>query len=112
MSKRLYAKHIHETRIDPVNESPASRQILRHGWFDSPDRLHYLPVGEYTAMAMTTPLLVTMLASRFLGEHVSIFRLTLVGGGLAGTLVIVRPGSNAIGWAMLFPLALVLVNPS
>ncbi len=72
--------------------------------------LRYLPVGEYTAMAMTTPLLVTLLASRFLGEHVSIFRLTLVAGGLAGTLVIVRPGSNAIGWAMLFPLALVLVN--
>jgi drug/metabolite transporter (DMT)-like permease len=72
--------------------------------------LHYLPVGEFTAMAMTTPLLVTLLASRFLGEHVSVFRLVLVAGGLAGTLVIVRPGSNAIGWALLLPLALVLVN--
>jgi drug/metabolite transporter (DMT)-like permease len=72
--------------------------------------LHYLPVGEFTAMAMTTPLLVTLLASRFLGEHVSVFRLILVAGGLAGTLVIVRPGSNALGWAMLLPLALVLVN--
>jgi drug/metabolite transporter (DMT)-like permease len=72
--------------------------------------LQYLPVGEFTAMAMTTPLLVTLLANRFLGEHVSIFRVALVAGGLAGTLVIVRPGSNAIGWAMLLPLALVLVN--
>jgi drug/metabolite transporter (DMT)-like permease len=72
--------------------------------------LHYLPVGEFTAMAMTTPLLVTLLASRFLGEHVSFFRLALVACGLAGTLVIVRPGSNAMGWAMLLPLALVLVN--
>jgi drug/metabolite transporter (DMT)-like permease len=72
--------------------------------------LHYLPVGEFTAMAMTTPLLVTLLASRFLGEHVSVFRLALVAGGLAGTLVIVRPGSNAVGWAMLLPLGLVLVN--
>ena len=72
--------------------------------------LHYLPVGEFTAMAMTTPLLVTLLASRFLGEHVSVFRLALVAGGLAGTLVIVRPGSNALGWAILLPLALVLVN--
>jgi drug/metabolite transporter (DMT)-like permease len=72
--------------------------------------LHYLPVGEFTAMAMTTPLLVTLLASRFLGEHVSVLRLALVAGGLAGTLVIVRPGSNAIGWALLLPLALVLVN--
>jgi len=72
--------------------------------------LHYLPVGEFTAMAMTTPLLVTLLASRFLGEHVSIFRLALVAGGLVGTLVIVRPGSNAMGWALLLPLALVLAN--
>ncbi len=72
--------------------------------------LRYLPVGEFTAMAMTTPLLVTLLASRFLGEHVSVFRLALVAGGLAGTLVIVRPGSNAIGWAMALPLGLVLVN--
>lgn len=72
--------------------------------------LHYLPVGEFTAMAMTTPLLVTLLASRFLGEHVSVFRLALVAGGLAGTLVIVRPGSNAVGWALLLPLGLVLVN--
>jgi drug/metabolite transporter (DMT)-like permease len=72
--------------------------------------LRYLAVGEYTAMVMTTPLLVTLLASRFLGEHVSVFRQVLVAGGLAGTLVIVRPASNAIGWALLLPLALVLVN--
>ena len=72
--------------------------------------LKYLPVGEYTALAMTTPLVVTLLATRFLGEHVSVFRLVLVAGGLISTLVIVRPGSNAIGWAMLLPLGLVLFN--
>jgi drug/metabolite transporter (DMT)-like permease len=69
-----------------------------------------LPVGEYTALAMTTPLLVTLLASRFLGEHVSGLRLLLVGGGLLGTLVIVRPGGAGLGWAMLWPMGLVLVN--
>jgi len=72
--------------------------------------LKYLPVGEYTALAMTTPLVVTLLATRFLGEHVSPLRLALVALGLVSTLVIVRPGSNAIGWAMLLPLGLVLVN--
>jgi drug/metabolite transporter (DMT)-like permease len=72
--------------------------------------LKYLPVGEYTALAMTTPLVVTLLATRFLGEHVSPLRLVLVALGLVSTLVIVRPGSNAIGWAMLLPLGLVLVN--
>jgi drug/metabolite transporter (DMT)-like permease len=72
--------------------------------------LKFLPVGEYTALAMTTPLLVTLLASRFLGEHVSTLRLLLVAGGLAGTLVIVRPGGAGLGWALLWPLGLVLMN--
>ncbi len=72
--------------------------------------LKYLPVGEFTALAMTTPLVVTLLASRVLGEHVSLTRLLLVGGGLLGTLVIVRPGGNALGWALLLPLGLVAVN--
>lgn len=72
--------------------------------------LDVLPVGEFTALAMTTPLLVTLLAARVLGEHVSALRLLLVAGGLAGTLVIVRPGSNALGWALLLPVGLVLVN--
>ena len=72
--------------------------------------LKYLPVGEYTALAMTTPLLVTLLASRFLGEHVSVLRLLLVAGGLVGTLVIVRPGGGSFGFAIVFPLGLVLVN--
>lgn len=72
--------------------------------------LKFLPVGEYTALAMTTPLVVTLLATRFLGEHVSPLRLLLVAGGLVSTLVIVRPGSNAMGWAMLLPLGLVLFN--
>ena len=72
--------------------------------------LKYLPVGEFTAMAMTTPLMVTLLASRILGEHVSWQRLVLVGGGLLGTLVIVRPGSGAFGWAVLLPMGLVVFN--
>ena len=72
--------------------------------------LMYLPVGEFTAMAMTTPLLVTLFAARFLGEHVSLVRLLLVGGGLVGTLVIVRPGSGAFGWATLLPMGLVAFN--
>jgi drug/metabolite transporter (DMT)-like permease len=50
--------------------------------------LMVLPVGEFTAMAMTTPLLVTLFAARVLGEHVSLLRLLLVGGGLTGTLII------------------------
>jgi drug/metabolite transporter (DMT)-like permease len=72
--------------------------------------LRYLPVGEFTAVAMLTPLLVTLLAGRMLGEHVSWYRIALVLGGFAGTLVIVRPGDAMLGWAIALPLALVAAN--
>jgi drug/metabolite transporter (DMT)-like permease len=72
--------------------------------------LRFLPVGEFTAIVMTTPLFVTLLASRMLGEHVSLARVLLVCGGFLGTLTIVRPGGDAFGWALLLPLCLVIAN--
>jgi drug/metabolite transporter (DMT)-like permease len=72
--------------------------------------LHYLPVGEFTAIVMITPLLITLLASTSLGEKVSPLRWVLVGGGFIGTLIIIRPGGDAFGWATLLPLGLVVCN--
>ncbi|BDU52078.1 DMT family transporter [Limnohabitans sp. INBF002] len=72
--------------------------------------LRFLPVGEFTAIVMTVPLLVTLLAARLLGEHVSAQRVWLVCGGFVGTLIIVRPGTDVFGWPLLIPLALVIVN--
>lgn len=72
--------------------------------------LRVMPVGEFTAIVMTTPLLVTLLAARLLGEHVSVFRLVLVAGGFVGTAIIVRPSGDAMNWWLLLPLALVIAN--
>lgn len=72
--------------------------------------LKFMPVGEFTAIVMTVPLLVTLLAARMLGEHVSARRVLLVCGGFVGTLIIVRPGTQVFGWPLLIPLALVIVN--
>ncbi len=72
--------------------------------------LRYLPVGEFTAIMMIAPLVVTLLAATFLKEPVSRLRWTLVTGGFAGTLVIIRPGGESFGWAMLLPLGLVASN--
>jgi drug/metabolite transporter (DMT)-like permease len=72
--------------------------------------LQLMPVGEFTAIVMTVPLLVTLLATRMLGEHVSTQRVVLVCGGFIGTLIIVRPGTQVFGWPLLIPLALVVVN--
>ena len=72
--------------------------------------LKYLPVGEFTAIIMITPLIMTLLASLTLGERVSVSRWTLVLGGFAGTLIIIRPGGERFSWAMLLPLGLVILN--
>ena len=71
--------------------------------------LQHMPVGAFTAIIMTAPLVVTLLAAVFLKERVSALRWLLVAGGFAGTLLIVRPGGAVLGWASLLPLTLVVM---
>jgi drug/metabolite transporter (DMT)-like permease len=71
--------------------------------------LQYMPVGAFTAIIMTAPLVVTLLAALFLKEQVRALRWLLVAGGFAGTLLIVRPGGAVLGWASLLPLTLVVM---
>jgi drug/metabolite transporter (DMT)-like permease len=66
--------------------------------------VQYLPVAEFTAINMLTPVVVTLLAGWVLHEHVSGLRWMLVGGGFLGALIVIRPGSGLFGWAVLFPL--------
>ncbi|WP_296509751.1 DMT family transporter [Rhodoferax sp.] len=72
--------------------------------------LKHMPVGEFTAIVLLTPLVVTLMAARMLHEKVSGLRLLLVAGGFAGTLVIVRPEGSDMNWALLFPIGVVLAN--
>lgn len=72
--------------------------------------LKYMPVGEFTAIVMITPLVMTLLASLTLGERVSVLRWLLVIGGFIGTLIIIRPGDDSFSWAMLLPLGLVITH--
>ena len=69
--------------------------------------LQYVPVGEFTAIVMITPLVVTLLAALFLQEPVSLLRWLLVAGGFGGALLVVRPGGDVLGWASLIPLVMV-----
>lgn len=74
--------------------------------------LKYLPVGEFTAIVMISPLLVTLLSAVALKEQVSVLRWLLVFGGFLGALIVIRPGSEAFDIRMLLPLALVVANAS
>ncbi len=69
--------------------------------------LRYLPVGEFTAMVMLSPLVATAMAAWVLKDHVSHRRWLLMTCGLVGVLLVVRPGGQVFGWALLFPVLLV-----
>lgn len=69
--------------------------------------LRVMPVGEFTAIIMLTPLLITFLAAFMLGEAVSLLRWALMLVGLACALVVIRPDRDAFDWTLLLPLALV-----
>ena len=72
--------------------------------------LKFMPVGEFTAIVMIVPLVVTLLAATSLGERVSPLRWLLVAGGFVGAMVIIRPGGEGFSWALLLPLGLVITN--
>lgn len=72
--------------------------------------LRFLPVGEFTAILMITPLVITLLAVIVLKEQVLLLRWLLVVGAFTGTLIIIRPGGDSFTWAMLLPLGLVACN--
>lgn len=72
--------------------------------------LQYLPVGEFTAIIMLTPLVTTLLAATFFKERVSLLRWLLVAGGFGGALLVAQPRGDAQGWVLLLPLGCTLTN--
>lgn len=66
--------------------------------------LHYLPLATAAAIAFASPLLVTALSIPLLGERVGPRRWAAVLVGLAGVLIVVRPGTGSIGAAAILPL--------
>jgi len=69
-----------------------------------------MPVGEFTAIVLLSPLMMTLAAAVVLKERVSAQRWALVAGGFGGALLIVRPGGQLTGWVILLPLLLVVLN--
>jgi drug/metabolite transporter (DMT)-like permease len=66
--------------------------------------LRFLPLAEATALNYTSPILVTLLAGWLLRERLTRPRWAFVVAGFIGMLLIVRPGSEALAPAALFPL--------
>ena len=72
--------------------------------------LRHVPVGEFTAIVMVTPLTVTVLSVLIFKERVAPLQWLFVVGGFVGTLVIVRPGGANFGWTMLLPVGVMVCN--
>lgn len=68
--------------------------------------IRVMPLPEFTAIVAATPLCVTLVAALWLRQHVSLPRWLLVVTGLASVMLILRPGGDTLGWALLLPLAM------
>ncbi len=66
--------------------------------------LRFLPLADAVAIVFVAPLMVTAFAIPLLGEAVGPRRWAAIGVGFAGVLVIIRPGSPDMHWAMVLPL--------
>jgi drug/metabolite transporter (DMT)-like permease len=61
----------------------------------------YLPLATAASISLTSPIVVTALSPRLLGEKVGAHRWTAVGIGFVGALIVVRPGHESFDWHVL-----------
>ena len=67
--------------------------------------LRFLPLAEATAINFVSPVFITALSIPILGEVVGVRRWAAVAVGLAGVLIVVRPGgAGAFGAEMFLPV--------
>ena len=67
-----------------------------------------MPLAETTAILLVTPLIVALLAARFLGEKVGLRRWLTILVGFGGALLIARPGGALTITGILFSLGAAL----
>jgi drug/metabolite transporter (DMT)-like permease len=67
--------------------------------------LFHLPLPNVSAINLSSPLLVTVLAVLLLGEHVAWRRWSAIAAGLVGVLMVVQPSTSAFTWFSLVALA-------
>ena len=91
-------------RFDLLSCNRPGLQIARPGFLSGSIAclfvsLTYLPIAEATAIGFTAPLFIIALSVPVLGERVGWHRWLAVLVGLAGVLVIVRPGGSVWHWS-------------
>jgi drug/metabolite transporter (DMT)-like permease len=84
----------------------ASRGLLHYaaqlGWFYA---LTLIPLGQVVSLEFTMPIWTAILAASFLGERMTIWKISAIALGLIGVFVIVRPAAGEINPGQLIALA-------
>lgn len=78
--------------------------LVLAGTFMFVNGLRYLPLADAIAIVFAGPLFITALAPLVIGEAVGWRRWSAVVVGFIGVLIIVRPGTEAMQWAVIFPI--------
>lgn len=72
--------------------------------------LRVLPLADAAAIGFVLPLFIAVLAVPMLGERLDPSRGVAIVAGLAGALLIVRPGSSVFTWYALLPVGMAVCN--
>jgi drug/metabolite transporter (DMT)-like permease len=72
------------------------------GWFFA---LTLIPIGQVVAIEFTMPIWTAILAASFLGERMTLSRISAIVLGIIGVIVIVRPATGEINPGQLIALA-------
>jgi drug/metabolite transporter (DMT)-like permease len=72
--------------------------------------LRYIPVGEFTAILMLTPLLMMSISALAFGERVSPTRWSLIALTFGGALLVVKPDGGLLSPALLMPILALALN--
>ncbi len=71
--------------------------------------LYYLPLADAIAIAFVMPFIMLLLGHYVLGEEVGLRRMLACAVGFLGTLLVIQPSFQEVGWPALLPLG-VAVN--
>ncbi|WP_439122570.1 DMT family transporter [Marivita sp.] len=70
--------------------------------------LNYLPLADAIAIAFVMPFIMLLLGHYVLGEEVGIRRMVACAIGFFGTLLVIQPSFQEVGWPALLPLGVAL----
>ncbi|KIT15883.1 DMT family transporter [Jannaschia aquimarina] len=71
--------------------------------------LTYLPLADAIAIAFVMPFILLLMGYLLMGEEVGPRRLIACAVGFCGTLMVMQPAFEEVGWAVLYPLAVAFV---